>query len=335
MGNLVNGDPSCMLARTAEFPDLLERGLASRLAEAGPAPRRILWGGMGGSAAAGRVLSSWLAHAGGPAVEVVSGYGLPATGPGDLLLLASYSGNTEETLSLLEEGGRRELPLLALSAGGRLSERALARGLPCVSLPAGYPPRTAVPAMLGVLLALLRHWELLPGPLPELLPPLRGIAAACVADENPALELARALDGRAPVLLVLHPAYEGLAQRLRAQFEENAALAATVFALPELHHNRWVSWMEGPEAPARLLVLGAADAHPRVLERLRLSREGLAGRGSVFLELPAAGGDLLTRLLTTLLLGDFISVYGALQRGKDPGAIPSIDDLKAQLAKTL
>lgn len=342
-------DPGDMLGKVAAFPAryAAARDAAPPVPPAAGAPARVLVGGMGGSGVAGALLAGWLAWRPGPPRTLLAfgGYELPPTAPGDLLVLCSHSGDTEETLALLEAAlARPDLPVAPLAAGGRLAERAAAAraaGRPVgetIDLPAGMPPRAALPAMLGRLLALLERlgWPALAaGEEAALRGDLAATAAACDAGrppgENPAKDLALALGDATPVCVALAPAYAPAAYRLRCQFEENAGRAARCRALPELHHNSWVPWLGGDPLGAALW-LGEADAHPRTRRRRELSEADLAAAGLPALSLPARGGSLLARLLTTVLLGDFLSVYHALMRDVDPTPVDALDSMKARLA---
>ncbi|MFV9673336.1 MAG: bifunctional phosphoglucose/phosphomannose isomerase, partial [Acidimicrobiia bacterium] len=97
--------------------------------------------GMGGSAMAATIgtLASTPRH---PMV-VHQGYGLPAwaADAGAAVLAVSYSGNTEEVLSGVEQAISAGLDLAAIASGGRLAEIAGERDLPYVEVPGGLQPR--------------------------------------------------------------------------------------------------------------------------------------------------------------------------------------------------
>ncbi|MBN2169988.1 MAG: hypothetical protein JW819_01550 [Candidatus Krumholzibacteriota bacterium] len=342
-------DPGDMLGKVAAFPEryAAARDAALPALPADRAPSRILVGGMGGSGIAGALVAGWLDWRPGPPRPLLAfgGYELPPTAPGDLLVLCSHSGDTEEVLALLAAAlARPDLPMVPVAAGGRLAARAAdarAAGAPVgetLILPGGMPPRAALPAMLGRLLALLARlgWpSLAAGEEAALRADLAAVAADCgpgrPPGENPAKDLALALGDAAPVCVALAPAYAPVARRLRCQFEENAKRAARDLILPELHHNSWVPWTGGDSLGAALW-LGEADAHPRTRRRRELSEAALAAAGLPALALPARGGEPLARLLTTVLLGDFLSVYHALMRDVDPTPVDALAAMKARLA---
>lgn len=342
---LVAADPGAMLEKLAAFPELLrEARLEDHPAgwppKQGPAPRRLLVGGMGGSAIAGDVLAGFYTAIGAP-VEVtpVRDYRLPPERGGDRLVLCSYSGDTEETLALQTEARVAGLEPILVCSGGRLSELSGEVEPTRFTLPGGYPPRAAFPALLGRLLAIgaglglhTSEDEALETTLTALEEVVRRCAPEIPLAENPAKGLALALDDRRPVFCSMAPAFDSVALRLRCQIEENAERAAFSRSLPELHHNSWVPWA-GDDAPGAAIWIGAEDAHPRVGLRRRLSEEILAERGEIVLAIEATGAALLTRLLTTVLMGDYLSVYHALMRGLDPTPVAPLSAMKERLAE--
>src|SRR5262245_31522914 len=144
---LAQADPHDARLVLAEFPAQCR---AARMLRAAPAltarrPRVVIVAGMGGSAAAGDVLAACAADTADVPVLVHRGYGLPAVaGPDALVVVVSYSGDTAEALSAFDEAVARRVPVVALTAGGALAERATARRLPRVALPSGLMPRMAL-----------------------------------------------------------------------------------------------------------------------------------------------------------------------------------------------
>ncbi len=335
-------DPGDMLGKTASFGPQLFAAMDLPAGLAGAKPGRVLLGGMGGSAVAGRILAPLVELVAGLRILVVDGYSLPRTLPGDLLVLSSYSGRTEEVLSLFEESRDQELRRMAITSGGDLAELAQEAGMPLLSLPEGLPPRAALPSALGRLLGLFTAWGIELGEehsLPhELEADLDEVLATAgpelPAETNPAKRMALALGDLRPAPVALSPFYSGVAGRLRAQFEENAERSAYSFELPELHHNSWIPWSLDDDPPGVPIWLGAEDAHPRVLERRRLSEAALSDRHIPFFDLPSAGRATLNRLLTSVLIGDFVSVYLALLRGVDPTRTDPLDAMKARLSES-
>lgn len=293
--------------------------------------------GMGGSGISGDVVAALAADRLPVPVLVHKGYGLPAwVGPRTVLLAASYSGTTEETLSVVEAGLDRGARVLAVTTGGDLGALADARGFARVTPPGGRQPRHSLGYLAVPLLVALGLDDGLAEAIDLLAEQEKAWDRTLPTAEHPAKMLAsRFADGTVPV------AYGALgiaalgAARLTYQLNENAKLPAMHAPLPELCHNAIVGW-EGPSAlVGRAGVVWMRDPgaeHPRNRLRLGLVHDLLRDRLAWQDELVAAGRAPLARLASLVHQADVVSVYAAIARGVDPTPIASIDRLKAGLA---
>jgi glucose/mannose-6-phosphate isomerase len=152
------------------------------------------------------------------------------------------------------------------------------------------------------------------------------------AEDCEAKALARALHDSVPVI-----AGAGLttpiAYRWKTQFNENAKIPAFMHELPEMDHNEVVGWQEAP-ALGRFaqIFLDDSDTHPRVKERIALTREliGEGATGTFVVE--SRGHTAVERVLSLVLLGDLVSLYVAVLRGLDPTPVDVLVALKERLA---
>jgi glucose/mannose-6-phosphate isomerase len=307
--------------------------------------RDVLLCGMGGSAVAGDLVQP-LCTAAGVRLRVHRDYGLPGDlVPGTLVVLSSYSGDTEETLAALAEARERRLPLLGLTSGGALL--AAARGteggprFPVLVLPPGLPPRAALGHSLGALLWGLHEYDLLPSPAPELqeaaavLKQRNAVLGPAAGPAGPAANLARTCRDRFVVVYTTSAESHGAGLRWKAQLNENAKSPAYAAPFPELNHNDIVGW-ELPAALRRafvLVLLRSADEHPRVTARVAITRELLSGQFAAVQEVQARGSTPLARTLSLVQYGDYLSCYLAELRGLDPLPVTRIDVLKEHLQK--
>ena len=108
--------------------------------------KQVLVAGMGGSAIGADLLKAYAAPLSSVSLEVHRDYGLPAwaNGPETLVIVSSHSGNTEETLSALEEAVQRGCSILAISTGGRIAELAKENALNLWIFKHKGQPRAAV-----------------------------------------------------------------------------------------------------------------------------------------------------------------------------------------------
>src|SRR5207249_8694203 len=140
-------DPHRVRDVLAAFPAQCRAALSLRAAPALsiPRPSLVILVGMGGSAAGADLIAGCAAERLDIPIVVHRGYGLPPTaGKHTLVVASSYSGDTAEVLSAAEAALERAVPLVALTAGGRLEALADARGLSRVKLPDGLMPRMAL-----------------------------------------------------------------------------------------------------------------------------------------------------------------------------------------------
>jgi glucose/mannose-6-phosphate isomerase len=290
-------DPGGMLGEVLAQPHQL--GDALWRAESAGIPERDLPSGlvvcgMGGSAIGGDLAVAALGDRATRPIVTVREYGLESwRSPDSLVLCASYSGNTEETLACFDAAGAAGTERVALTTGGKLAEMARAEDVPVIGAPAGMQPRAAVLYMtVG------------------------------------ALECA-ALCGAAPRL---RSETAAVARRWRTQINENAKAAAFWSELPEADHNEICAWERGREAaPLVGLFLVDPDQHPRVHRRIELTAASVERAGAPAITFEARGRTRLERVLSLILLGDLVSVYLAVLEGVDPTPVEPIERLKAAL----
>src|SRR4051794_7899294 len=122
------------------------------------APDGLVVAGMGGSGIGGALARAVLWPDLKAPFALAGDYDVPAwTGPGHAVLCASYSGNTEETLSAYDRAGERGAVRIAATSGGELAARARRDGVPVIPLPGGFQPRAAVGYGLTVALEVAAH----------------------------------------------------------------------------------------------------------------------------------------------------------------------------------
>jgi glucose/mannose-6-phosphate isomerase len=337
-----------MAARIEAQPGHIEEALAHGAREPWPAPGRepalLAVGAMGGSAIAGDLTAALCRDRLPRPMIVVREYRWPAFVAADALtLLCSYSGNTEETLALFHEAGRRGAMRLALTTGGKLGEECRKQQVPRQSLPSGFPPRAAVfPSWVAVTrLVYALGWAGDPTPAwteaaMALAARARALGPGAPEPDNPVKRLARALQGRPVAIYAGSETLGAVALRWRTQLNENAKLLAHSALVPELDHNEIVGW-ERPEASHRrmsVLILTDADDTPEVARRLVLTAEYARRQGAEVHEISSGDGARLTRMASLVQWGDYLSLYLALLSGVDPTPVASIDEFKRRLAES-
>jgi glucose/mannose-6-phosphate isomerase len=335
-------DSSGQLADVLALPEHLRDALwrvESAIMQGWDTSAGLVVAGMGGSAIGGALARAALGdHASRP-IFVTRAYGLPPwTTPDTMVLCASYSGDTEETLACYESAAALGAQRVAVTTGGRLAEMARADGVPVIPLPGGFQPRAAVAYMTVAALEVAALCSAGPRLTSEI-----DVAAShteqLVAEWGPdapedslAKSLARGLLGTIP-LIVGAGLTTPVAYRWKTQINENAKLHCFTHELPELDHNELVGW-EGAREVGRFaaVFLDDSDAHPRVKQRMELTERMIAGKAVVSFRQETRGQTAIERVISLVLLGDLVSIYLAALRGVDPGPVEALEELKAALA---
>ncbi len=299
--------------------------------------------GMGGSAIAGDLVRCFSVDQSPVPITVVRNYELPASvNENSVVIVSSFSGNTEETLSAFQQALDRNASIICISSGGKVEELAGEHKLPLVKIPGGMPPRAALGYSLSVLMVVSSKlglieltdadWEesqaLLEKQTEEYSDP---------AGSHKAMEIARELTTRFPFVYSSTGMLETVNLRWRGQFQENAKKLAVGNVYPELNHNEIMAWefANGKTFHGNLGVLVLRDPadHARIQHRMDVTRGLLSEKAGYWLEIESVGESRLARMMSLINLGDWVSLYLAYLRDVDPTPIGLIDRLKSELAK--
>lgn len=341
-----SSDPQGMREHLRRFPEqlaeALKLGRESRLKVAGEGVSSVVAAGMGGSAMGGELAAAVLSARMHVPFVVVRNYAMPEhVGPGTLVYVSSYSGNTEETLSAFADARERGARIVCSTTGGELGRLADENGLSVITLPAGYPPRAALAFGLVPLLVVLAKLGLAPEPDADVTDAMRTAEEAVrrfgvetESPSNPAKELATWLHGVTPVVYGTLPVTSAAATRWCGQMAENSKIVAHRNELPEMNHNEIVGWSCAQPfgGTARVVFLRDEDDHPRVSRRIEITGEIVRENGAETREVFSFGRSPLARMLSLVQLGDYVSLYLALLAGVDPTPVRPIDRLKGALA---
>lgn len=301
----------------------------------------IVFTGMGGSALAALLAKTWPGFT--VPFEVTRGYHLPAhVGKKTLVVASSYSGNTEETLSALDEAVKAGAHAVCVSAGGKLSEVAKEKGLLWVELPQAAQPRFAVLYSFKAFVTILERAGFVNHTSAEkeihqtaqfLKSHLESWSPVHPAGKNIAKKLALDIIGLSPVIYG-GPLMAPAAYKWKISFNENAKNVAWWNEFPEFNHNEFMGWASHPiDKPYAVIDLRSSFEHERIQKRFDLTAKLLSGRRPAPHSVQAVGDTLLEQLLYTMALGDFVSLYMALLNGINPTPVELIEKFKVELNK--
>jgi glucose/mannose-6-phosphate isomerase len=296
-------------------------------------PLNVVFGGVGGSGIVGDILTDYSRSMVDVPVSICRAMRIPNfVGRQTLFVAVSYSGETEETLSLLNQARQRKATIVTISSGGRLLSKSKEEKIPYLRVPAGLIPRIALPELLAAAIFVMGSAALFketPTILSETAQSLTAqidrVKPAVPSSENYAKRMAQTLVDKIP-LLIGNEENGSVLRRFKNELNENSKMPAFYYSLPEGYHDD----VEGLRALSQLthtqpiLLRGQeeVEGQRRTREKLRdlFSELGFP----VPLQFEGIGKDRLSELLTAVTFGDYVSVYLAALRGIDPSELTLI-----------
>lgn len=282
---------------------------------------RIVVAGMGGSAISGDVMSKLTDIP----VEVVRDYDLPGyVDMKTLVFVMSYSGNTEETVSMYRAALKKRAKILTITSGGKLEELSGMNGTDVILIPGGLQPRVAIAYMLMPMLKVLVNSKMADLDLSSA---VKNLNRDVFADMG--MDLARKIDKKIPIVYA-SPRFEAAARRWKTQFNENAKIHSFYGVFPEFNHNEIVGY-SALNAEYYAIFIRDEQEHPQVEKRMKIVKKLIKESGVSVTELVVKGDTFLTRLLSAIRIGDWTSYYTALFAERDPTPVTIIEKLKEML----
>jgi glucose/mannose-6-phosphate isomerase len=325
------------LDQGAQLEDALWRVESANLPVA-ERPGGLVVCGMGGSAIGADLAAAGIGARARRPIVTVRGYEPPGwVGSESLVLVASYSGDTEEALACYAAAGAARADRIALTTGGSLAAAARADGVPVIGVPAGMQPRAAVAYMVVAAL----ECAALCGAAPRLVAEIEAAAALLgelagdwgpdAPEDSAGKALARALRGS--VCLVYGAGTTApVAVRWKTQLNENAGMPAFASELPEADHNEICSFVRGARmAQLQAIFLEDPAGGERLLTRATITAEEAGTAGLGVARVSARGESPIERIMSLVLLGDLTSIYLAALEGVDPTPVEPIERLKRSL----
>jgi glucose/mannose-6-phosphate isomerase len=305
--------------------------------------------GLGGSAIGADLLRSYAAVTEGGShlnITVHRSYEAPAWLDSDTnVVVSSYSGETEETLSAFEEARKRTMRMVAITTGGTLHKRCITYGVPVINIPPGYQPRCAIAYSFFPLLTVLGRYGAFDAKavransrgVNEILREVEAVRDLYASKQakNPALALAKAIQSTIPVVYSSSSRMDAVNLRWRGQIQENAKHLSFGNFLPEMNHNEINGWQHPKTLTNKfhVIMLRDVDDHARVKLRFDALKDIIKGAVEGITVVEGKGKSLLSRMFTSIYLADWTSYHLAILDKEDPSPVPVIQSLKARLAK--
>jgi len=293
--------------------------------------QNIVISGMGGSAISGLLAKAAFEHI--LPIEVVRNYSVPIITSQTLFIPISYSGETAETLSCLEQAKTKTKNIIGISTGGTLEKTLLKNNFSFVKIADGFPPRAAIAHLFFPLLKILENLQIIPSQK-DIVQKLVGLLigkAGAVCDKTPfeknlAKQFAKNIYGKIPVIYSSKPLFESIAYRFKCQINENAKYPAFCGTFPEMNHNE-IEGYENKKFDFLPIFLMEFEEDPKYLKRISAFKELIEDSLDIFCE----GHSFIEKAFSLIYFGDIVSYYLAELGGVDPFAIEYITFLKSKI----
>lgn len=293
----------------------------------GQGARRIVVCGMGGSNIASGFLEMLR-----PDLEVVAHrtYGLPANvKKDDLVIISSYSGNTEESLDSLQKAMSGGFYVVAITVGGKLLELVKKQDIPYIQLPtSNIQPRMALGYSLLAMLKAIGD--------EENLQKAKEFAKNFSPEnfEEKGKGLAEKLQGQIPIIYSSWN-NKAIAYVWKLKFTETAKVPAFFNIFPELNHNEMVGFMTANTSNQLytkfyFVFLKDSQDHHQVQKRMEITKTMLKEKGFA-VDVFDLENDVFKKIFNSLAIADWASHYLAQNSGFDPEDSLVIEEFKNKI----
>lgn len=319
------------------FITRLQEGIAigekAQLTPAKQEIKNILIAGLGGSGIGGTVVAQILEQELKVPVTVCKDYFLPAfVNENTLLIISSYSGNTEETVQVLQAALPLNPKIVCVTAGGKVLEIARQNNLDHIVIPNGMPPRSCFSYSITQLFYVMKGMNLIGNNFEQQLSNTIVLLESEIENiKTEAKELADKLFGKLPVIYSAAN-YEGVSVRFRQQINENSKMLCWHAVLPEMNHNEIVGWVEKNENIAVIFFRNEDDFF-RTQKRIDFLSEVVSQCSPYIYNVWSKGKSQLERTFYLVLFGDWVSVYLGELKNIDASEVKVIDRLKKSLSE--
>lgn len=316
-----------------QLSEAITIGNDARLNESANKISNVLICGLGGSGIGGSIVSELVVGNAAVPINVTKGYFIPAyVNENTLVIVSSYSGNTEETLNCLELAAGKNAKIVSITSGGKLLEISKQKGYDHIVVPAGMPPRACLGYSLTQLFFILDFFKIIDNRYKEELENAIKLIdkeeVNIIAEAN---SIAEKLKEKTPVIYAT-TYYEGVAVRLRQQLNENSKMLCWHQIIPEMNHNELVGWTQKNDNLSVLIFIDKQE-YSRNLARIEINKEVIKKYTSHITEIFSKGNTAIEKTIYFIHLSDWISVILGELRGVDLMEISVINHLKSELSK--
>lgn len=295
--------------------------------------KNVLVCGLGGSGIGGDIVKMLVKNELKIPIDICKSYDIPTyVNKETLVIISSYSGNTEETINTMQQAIQTQAHIVCITSGGKIQQLAKENQLDCIIIPGGMPPRTCLGYSMIQQLFVLYHLGFIEYDFQaDIMSSINLLDSQEAEIKNLAQKAAFFLLNKIPVIYS-GDEMEAVAVRFRQQINENSKMLCWHHVIPEMNHNELVGWKTKNENLAVIFFRNETD-HLRVQHRMKINQEIIKKYTPHIMEINSKGSSQIQRALYLVHLGDWISYYLAEQKGIDSVEVSVIDFLKGELAK--
>ena len=295
--------------------------------------QNIVLTGLGGSGIGGSIVQNYGFDKMSVPFVVNKDYFLPAfVNANTLVIVSSYSGNTEETISAMQQAIKAKATIVCITSGGKVADMAKKKKLDCVLLPAGMPPRACIGYSMVQVLYTIAHFGFINYDFEKQIKSAIKLLNTDEKDiQRKAKSIAQKLFGKLPIIYAAGN-FEGVAVRVRQQLNENSKMLAWQGVIPEMNHNELVGWRDKDTNKA-VVMLRNDDDYDRVQTRMEINKKIIKKYTPNIIEINSKGKGYWDKVFYFIHLTDWVSFFLSDLRNQDAMEVKVIDFLKNELAK--
>ena len=286
--------------------------------------QRLFIVGMGGSGIVGDIIRDYLIWNKDIAVDVVKNSKLPKyIDEDDFLIGISFSGDTIETISAVQEALEKGIRILVITTGGKLLEISKEKKFPVILVKKALAPRAGLPQLLGATLKaivsdkdLLSQYVMIGKTLEK-----KGFEYGLENEMNKAFKLAYHMWGRLPIFYS-NIRYYSLLHRAKSSINENAKINAYYTVFPEGFHNEVEAYEELTDPSILPIIFRDED------DEIEYLIKHLEKLDIEFITIDLKGENNLEKILLNILMIDVASIYLSYLRRKNPLETNIINKIK-------
>ena len=250
-----------------------------------------------------------------------------------LVIISSYSGNTEETISCYKESMKRKIKPVIITTGGFLLDQAIKNNQLHVIVPSGFQPRAAIGYSISLLMLILNKFKIIENDLIQKIENSLSLVEkqnnqlSMLNNHNQSIALARKIYNKF-VIIYIDNHLESIALRFRCQLAENAKILSSHFIFPEQNHNEIEAFEKSCKKDLTIVWIHTNNDYEKIKDRMIITSRILKSIKNQY-NVEKTESNNIQNILTLINFFDWVSYYCAMYNKIDPTPVNVIRKLKS------